>query len=286
MIDLHIHTDYSDGTWNLKKVLKECQKANLDIISITDHNTVDAYIELESFEYKEIFDGELITGIEISTVYDGIAFHMLVYDFDYKIFKPYLDKKYNNDHNALKKEFNYMFKSCKKNNIKIGEITYSMDDGWPIDIIYPEIKKHKENKKYFEQEEWDDIDIFFNSCITKKDFPVFLDMNIHYPDVEEVVEEVKKAGGKTFIAHLYKYNLKYPIEFLDKLVSNDIIDGIEVEHSLFTNEQTLTLKEYCVKNKLLMSGGSDSHGDKNPNRKVGIGYGNMKIENELIKDWY
>ena len=39
MIDLHMHTTYSDGTENCETVLKKCQQKNLDYISITDHNT-------------------------------------------------------------------------------------------------------------------------------------------------------------------------------------------------------------------------------------------------------
>ncbi len=46
MIDLHIHTNYSDGSDSLIKVLEKAQKYNLSIISITDHDNMDAYFEL------------------------------------------------------------------------------------------------------------------------------------------------------------------------------------------------------------------------------------------------
>ena len=47
MIDLHTHTNYSDGTWNLSRLLKEAEIGKIDILSITDHDTIDAYKELE-----------------------------------------------------------------------------------------------------------------------------------------------------------------------------------------------------------------------------------------------
>ena len=166
------------------------------------------------------------------------------------------------------------------------ELKYDIKDGWPVDIIYPEIKKHEENKKYFSDEEWNNIDIFYNSCVTKKDFPASLDMSIHFPNALDVAEEVRKAGGKTFIAHVFRYNLEEPIKFLDILVKNDIIDGVEVEYSTFSNEQIDILKKYCKENNLYMTGGTDAHGDKKSDRKIAKGYGNMKIEKELIKDWY
>ena len=43
MIDLHVHTNYSDGTWNLKKLLEEAEKAKIEILSITDHDTCLLY---------------------------------------------------------------------------------------------------------------------------------------------------------------------------------------------------------------------------------------------------
>ena len=285
MIDLHIHTNYSDGTWSLKKVLEEAEKANLDIISITDHDRLDVYYELEKFDFSKIYSGKIIPGIELSTVYNGVSFHMLVYDFEYNKLNKYIKEKYTNTVD-LNKEFEYMINACKKSNLKMEEIEYKKEDGWPTDIIYSEIKKYEENKKYFTEEEWNNVETFYSSSINKKDFPVFLDMSIHYPNAKEVAEEARKAGGKTFIAHVYKYNLEEPIKLLDLLKENNIIDGIEVEYSTFTNEQINTLKKYCKENNLYMSGGTDSHGDKKADRKIGIGYGNMKISKELIKDWY
>ena len=48
MIDLHMHTIYSDGTDSVEELLKKANALNLDIISITDHDSCDAYYELEN----------------------------------------------------------------------------------------------------------------------------------------------------------------------------------------------------------------------------------------------
>ena len=84
MIDLHTHTNYSDGTWNVKKLLEEAEKAKIEVLSITDHDTLKAYKDLENDEIKRIFNGKIISGIEFNTVYDGVTFHLLAYDFDVK----------------------------------------------------------------------------------------------------------------------------------------------------------------------------------------------------------
>lgn len=286
MIDLHTHTNYSDGTWNVKKLLQEAQNAKIEVLSITDHDTVKAYEELEKINLDEIYKGKIITGVEFSTVYDGVAFHLLAYDFDYKKLNNWIFENYEGKKPNLEKEFECMLQSCKKNNIKIGNLKYNESEGWPIDIIFPEIKKYNENKKYFKEKEWNDINVFFSSCITNKEFPVFVDFSMHYPKADEVLKEVKEAGGKLFIAHLFRYNLENPLEFLDLLKENKIIDGVEINHSSFTDEQTKMLEKYCRDNNLLMSGGTDCHGDKKKDRKIGTGYGNMNISKNILDNWY
>ena len=285
MIDLHTHTSYSDGTWDVRKLLEEAQKAKIEVLAITDHDTIRGLEELEQIDYKKIFKGKIIPGIEFSTVYDGIFFHLLAYEIDYKKIKDWVCEKYENRKPKLDIEFNQMISSCKRNNIKIGDIKYEKEKGWPIDIIYPEIKKYEENKKYFKQEEWDNINVFFEHCVTDKKFPVYVDFSCNYPTADIVAKKVRQAYGKLFVAHPYRYNLEDTIGFLDTLKKNKIIDGVEVYHSSFTKEQSSTLKKYCKENNLLMSGGTDCHGEKRKEIKIGIGYGNLKIEKEIIDDW-
>jgi len=285
MIDLHTHTNYSDGTWNLKKLLEEAQKAKIEVLSITDHDTIKPYKELVQMNYKEIYQGQIITGVEFSTVFNGVFFHLLAYDFDYREIDNWVYENYEIKKLDLQAEFEFMFKSCKKNNIKIDNIEYDVSKGWPIDILYPEIKKYEENKKYFKENEWNNIDVFFNSCVTNKNFPAFVDFSIHYPEAADVVKQVRKAGGKLFIAHPYRYNLENIIEFLDILKENNIIDGVEVYHSIHTEEQVNILKKFCEDNNLLMSGGTDCHGEKKADRRIGIGYGNMNISKNILSNW-
>ena len=55
MVDLHMHTKYSDGTDDIPEFLENAQNSNLDIISITDHNTVKGYFKLENLNIKDYF---------------------------------------------------------------------------------------------------------------------------------------------------------------------------------------------------------------------------------------
>lgn len=278
MIDLHVHTNYSDGTWNVEKMLSEAENAGIKILSITDHDTLKAYEELERIDVKKIYGGKIVTGVEISTVYDGFAFHMLAYDFDYKKIQPWIIENYENKVPDLSEEFRYMYEGCKKQNIKIDDnINYKREMGWPAWVIHENLKKYDENRTFFTDEEWEDPEKFYHSCISNKSFPAYVDFGIHYPNAKKAADIVREAGGKVFIAHLFKYGLNEPIEFLDILKDNNVIDGVEVYHSYFTEKESEILEDYCKKNNLLMSGGTDCHGDKKKERKIGVGYGNMNI---------
>jgi len=52
MVDMHIHTNYSDGDNTVEEVLKKCESKKLEYISITDHNTCKGY-EDSAFKQKK-----------------------------------------------------------------------------------------------------------------------------------------------------------------------------------------------------------------------------------------
>ena len=63
MIDLHMHTVYSDGEKTVEEILKQCEEKHLEYISITDHNNCMQYKD-EAFR-KNIFSGKIIKGVEL-----------------------------------------------------------------------------------------------------------------------------------------------------------------------------------------------------------------------------
>ena len=95
MIDLHMHTTYSDGTDTVKELLKKAEDLGLEVISITDHNTCKAYFEMENFNVKEIYQGDIIVGCEFTTIFDNRLIEILGYGFDYKKVNKYSEEFYN-----------------------------------------------------------------------------------------------------------------------------------------------------------------------------------------------
>ena len=73
-VNLHIHTNYSDGKADFKKVLDNAKKNGYKIISITDHNTVEGH--------KHYQDEILVTGVEFDCWFGYVFIHLLAYNID------------------------------------------------------------------------------------------------------------------------------------------------------------------------------------------------------------
>ena len=90
-IDLHIHTNKSDGAFSPKEIIDEAAKNKVYAIAIADHDTTDAYNN-ELFEYAKLKNVKLINAVEISTKTDKSGIHVLGYNYDLK--NENLDKDY------------------------------------------------------------------------------------------------------------------------------------------------------------------------------------------------
>lgn len=289
MIDLHSHTTNSDGTWTTKELLTKAEELGLEVFSITDHDTVKSYIEIEkNKDLQSIYKGKLIKGAELNCTFDGIKIEVLVYNFDLHPIQEWLEDYYTfeKNKNRLIEEFEDLVSICKNKGIKIEDnLKYNPDKDYPVDVVYYSITKFEENKKFFTQEQWEDRGLFFRTCTVDKKFPLYRDFSKQMPTLEFFNKFIHQHNGKIFLAHLYKYQLENHISYLDKMVERNLLDGVEVYHSSFTDKQIMILEKYCRSKGLLMSGGSDCHGERKKDRKLAIGYGNLNINKEILKNW-
>lgn len=289
MIDLHSHTINSDGTWTTKELLTKAEELGLEVFSITDHDTAKSYIEIENnIELQAIYNGKLIRGVELNCTFDGIKIEVLAYNFDLYPVQKWLEDYYASEKNKnrLIEEFEDLVVICKDKGIKIEEnLKYNPDKDYPVDVVYYSITKFEENKKFFTEEQWKDKEIFFRTCTVDKKFPLYRDFSKQMPSLEFLNKFIHRHNGKIFLAHLYKYQIENHISYLNKIVDRNLLDGIEVYHSSFTNKQIEKLEKYCTSKGLLMSGGSDCHGERKKGRMLGKGYGNLNINEKIMKNW-
>jgi len=78
-VNLHIHTNQSDGSLSPREVLHQAKNLNLKIISITDHNTLDAYKISKVSSCEEL---TVINGVEFDCWHKYVLMHIIGYDVD------------------------------------------------------------------------------------------------------------------------------------------------------------------------------------------------------------
>ena len=224
-IDLHIHTNKSDGVLNPKEVIDEAVKNKVNIISICDHDTIDAYT-LDLIEYAKENNIKLIFGVEISTKYKGYGYHVLGYNIDIfnSEFREFLSKIRLSRHN-------YLYDVSKKLN-DFGYIINTSE----LDKIDSVTKAHIANDIISNKENYDLLINNFNHIPTKGEFIETLlneGCSCYVEKVSitpiEATKIIKKYGGKVVLAHpvAYFYEDEKTEEDIINLVKEMNADGIE-----------------------------------------------------------
>ena len=287
MIDLHIHTTNSDGEFTTKEILEKAQEKGLEIIAITDHDNINAYDDLDKLNIKELYDGKIIIGTELVFVYEGKLFDMLGYGIDLEKMKNSEIIKRGFVHSTVEGETKILNK-LKQVCDNLG-IIYSKDleittpNYMANDVLIDNILEFPENKEILDKMNIIDRSTFYRKHFCEESSPFFIDQTEGKEDIFYVTSLIHEAGGLCFLAHPFVYNLKDIKQTLDKIVSMGIIDGIECAHRKHNDEQIDFLIDYCNKNNLLKSCGSDFHIEKHC-----IGFANKgkyKLNKDLVEDW-
>lgn len=289
MIDLHMHTLYSDGDTTVEEVLKMCEERKLEYISITDHDTCKQYEE-EAIKNNKIFTGKIIKGTELHAVFQDKNIEILAYNINLDIINDWCKKYYSDD--KLKKQQKICRKRlldiCDKHGLKydISKIKEPQKASEYVERpIYEEVIAHKENHKIL-GEFAESFGIFFRKGLANPESSYFMNHIEFRPKYKEVIDIIHKAGGKAFLAHPFEYKFKDTIKFIDDLRKEHELDGIECFHpSSADDDKKDILVEYARKNNLYISGGSDYHGSSKPDIKIGVGRGNLNISKQIIEEW-
>ena len=292
MVDMHIHTTYSDGDKTLKEVLERCEEKKLEIISITDHNTLKAY-EDEILKNNNIFSGKIVKGIEMNaTLENKKTIEFLAYNIkNTKIIEEWSNKFFSYEllEEKFNKSKNKIIDICNKNGL-IYDLDILKKDipitDYFVVHMYFELIKHKENMKYM-SEFMDSFNNFRRNGLDNPNSIFYMGENFPQPLFRDVVDIIHKSGGLVFLAHPFEYMFENTISFIDYLRREVQLDGIECFHpSAESDNRIEKLIKYARKNNLYISGGSDYHGDKKTNVYIGVGKGSLRIPKEYIEEWY
>lgn len=291
MIDMHMHTTYSDGADSLIEVLKKAESLKLEYISITDHDTCEGYKELAKLDVKKYFSGQIINGVEIKCAYKKRLIEILGYKVDPKVINNFMEEFHKTKSKEIlqQKYFDILHERCKDMGLvmsKKEDIEFNPKTDWASIKIYNDIKAHEENKLKVPDDFWSEFNIFSKKYCGDVNYPLYIDKSEDYLQLDEAIKLVKDAGGLVFLPHIFIYKwAEDKKKLLDDIVAEYDIDGIECMHSEFSQDDTDYLLEYTQKNNFYRSGGSDYHGKNKVGIEMAVGKGNLKIESYLIQDW-
>lgn len=289
MIDIHMHTLYSDGDKTVEEILKICEEKKLEYISITDHNTCKQYDD-EALN-KGIFTGKIIKGAEMNATFNNKKIELLAYNIkNTKIINDWSEKFFSEE--VLKKQQkearNKLLNICDKKGLIYDE--KAIEENIPVTdyitiYIYKELMRHEENYEIL-GEFAKSLNVFIRKGLMNPDSEYYTGSeDIPKPNYKDVVDVIHKAGGLVFLAHPFEYRFEDTIEFIDELRKEKELDGIECFHPSADENKMNILVQYAKNNNLYISGGSDYHGKKKPDIEIGIGRGTLHIPKEIIEEW-
>ena len=271
-IDLHIHSTASDGTLEPTEVIDHARAAGLSAISITDHDTTDGCKQV--LARSSGTPPEFLTGVEISAAFPSGttttgSIHILGYDIDVH------DTRLNRILADLRAARNDRSPRIIKRLKQIG-FSLSPDDISPFarggQVGRPHIAQAMLHKGYVAS-----INEAFDKYIGKNG-AAFVDKD--RIECDTAIELISGAGGIPVLAHpgLIELPGKNDLEsLLDTLINKGIL-GLEVQYPGHAEHQAAFFSKYARKHGLLETGGSDFHGDLNPEIQMGKGTGDLFVE--------
>lgn len=290
MVDLHIHTIYSDGDKTIEEILKLCTVKKIEYISITDHNTCKAYDD-ELLKNNDSFKEKIIKGVEMNATFQNKPIEILGYNIkETKIIEEWRQKYFSEKilRQKQEEEKKKLLKICDKKGMVYDES--KIEKNIPLTdyitiYIYKELMRHKENHKIL-GEYAESLNVFIRKGLMNPESEYYTGNNNNIkPMYKDVIDVIHKAGGLAFLAHPFEYRFKETIAFIDELRKEKELDGIECFHPSADENSIKVLLKYAKNNSLYISGGSDYHGSKKPNIEIGIGNGSLNIPKELIEEW-
>jgi len=261
-IDLHSHTQCSDGGLSPQTLIDRAVNYQIEVLAITDHDTIDGFNIAQEYILEKNISIKLISGIEISTAWQGFEIHIVGLNIDVE--NPLLQQLIVNQQQAR-----------EQRAISIGEKLAKCG--------FPEAYHDAKNlagegsitrahfaKILYQQGHVGTMQKAFDQYLGKKGRntqQAYVKPN--WCLIEQAIEAIHAAGGSAVMAHPIRYDLS--AKWLRRLIvhfKENNGDGLEVVLPQMNPQQRQTMLNYCLEYDLHASMGSDFH---HPNKWSDLG---------------
>lgn len=270
-IDLHSHTTASDGSLTPEELVRLANRQGVSALAVTDHDTIAGLPR--AIAEGERLGVEIIPGIEISCLYGETELHILGYFINPEdpCLKPALTAYWasREDRNPLiVQRLNEL--GCDVTYAEVKAVAGAATVG------RPHIAQALLRKGYVRS-----VSEAFDRYLADGG-PAYVPRRL--PPPVEAIGLIRQTGGIPVLAHpVYTARIKEPFEQICATLKGFGLMGIESIYSSHNQQQT---DRYCSISReqgLLVTGGSDFHGEAKPNLLVGTGYGNLEVPADLLE---
>lgn len=249
-IDLHTHTDRSDGTFSPAELVRLAAERELDVVAITDHDTTDALAE--GTAEGERVGVEVVPGVELSAEHDGRSVHVLAYWVD-----------------VGNLAFQDELRRLRDQRLRRGELMVERlaELGVPVsfdrvleiarggNVVRPHVAQALVEAGHVDSEE-QAFDVWIGD-----DRPAHVPKHALAP--VDAVGLIRRAGGAAVVAHpgMWDGEAPLPRELIADMAEAGLA-GLEAEHTDHRPEQRERYRSLAAQLGLVPTGGSDCHGTR------------------------
>lgn len=270
IVDLHVHSNASDGTFKPTDLIAEAKKAGLSALALTDHDTTDGVAE--AIKAAEAAGIELIPGVELSTEYDGKEIHVVGLYID--ITNAPLQKRMADFRDSRDNRNVYMLEKLRAEGFDITQ--EALEAMFPDAVITrAHVARYLIDKGYIPDIKTAFSEYIGEGCRCYVDRPKVTPM--------DAVDYILEAGGTPILAHPVMYKMERPQlkQMISEMKAHGLV-GMEAIYSENTPADEQDYRALADEEGLLISGGSDFHGSNKPDIKLGVGYGKLCVPYSVL----
>lgn len=272
-LDMHIHSDMSDGTFSIPQIIFMAREFGLESIFITDHNSCLPGHKIVDSLPKEFLKGigvhvgaEIATKIEDPVTGKFIPIEVLSYFADHYKIQTFFDKYEFSKKASQNEQLEILLDTCNRLGLEHSNGIVVPTGRFATEILCKDLITYEKNKPYFMENAplaWTTPKLFYKTCVSNPSSDFYIDTTEGLPYYRDTIKAISDAGGIAIGAHMFLYvrNSKEAVRYLmDYIVSTTEISGFEAYHSSHTTEQRQFIIDYATQNGLFYTGGTDFHG--------------------------
>ena len=274
LVDLHLHSNCSDGSYPPAEVIRRVAEVGLRAAAICDHDMVDGTDE--ALQAGQEYGVEILAGVELSVVWENYQdIHLLGYCFDHhhpelkSALQEFCDFRRNRNV-LIVERVNAKLQSEGRAPLSVAKVQARAAGA----IGRPHIAMELVEQGHVAEAEAAFKRYLVPCNVEKRFFPI-----------DEAITLLHQAGGIAVLAHppFISSDRKVIAGMLDQFVELGL-DGVEAYNSGGSNNDIDWAITEARQRRLIVTGGSDFHGDSKGDISIGKGRGNLKIPYSCVED--